>query len=104
MKTLEKDFKGTQGDFEIRYPEGFNYVIVSGNQTVASVDGQYGDLATCEENEEKHLADVKLLANSKKVLEAAIELLALVRNDQRPISPAQEYAEIKLEQAISDSL
>jgi hypothetical protein len=63
-------------------------------------------------NEEKYvylpkahaIANGKLFCNSKKVLEAAIELLTLVRNDQRPISPAQEYAEIKLEQAINDSL
>lgn len=98
MKTMN-DFKGTPGLFEIRYLSGFEYQVVANGQVVLEIDGVYGDYATCEENEARHLADARLFANSKKVLEAAI---GVCREFDDPNDSVEAFK--KLEQAINDSL
>ena len=79
------EIKHTPGPFEIRYPEGFIYTIIDGNgRTVATIDGQHGDLETSEEHEERHLADAKLIA-------AAPDMLSVLRDVLEELTTTTEY-------------
>lgn len=87
------EIKHTPGPFEVRYPEGFMYTIVDQEgRTVATINGQHGDLETCEEHEERHLADAKLLAAAPEMLAALKDAVKLIdwlggnMNQPRPLA------------------
>lgn len=94
------DFKGTKGEFKTSLSTFINQEIeVSGNVARACVI-PYAD--------EEGLANAKLFANSKKVLEALIELLSYAPDGQSERPTAFDNGLLsaigKAKQAINDSL
>lgn len=98
MKTM-KDFKGTQGEFEIVG----NKIQVNPDDPLetSTIAMMFGSMAMDE-----NIANARLFANSKKVLEAAIEAANVLRVTSQAdgVSSISKAALSKLEQAINDSL
>lgn len=92
MKTL-LDFKGTQGEFNIRPVDDNDFCFEIGESPTYAIAAIY----VCK-NASEAKANAKLFANSKKVLEALI----LVREHMTAHIP--EHVFDKVEQAINNSL
>lgn len=77
----------TPTPWHIMYPKAFDYKIVEsrGDRTIASIDGTYPEFSDCEDHEDRHHADAKLIVtavNHHQELKDRLE--SLVKEFRRP--------------------
>lgn len=99
MKNMS-NFKGTQGEFK----------VTKGNMSDLEISNREVRAGVVPYSDEEGQANARLFANSKKVLEAAIELLRFKTElrfiiMEKFVTPDNAVKALKqLEQAINDSL